>query len=143
MNTTRRPAREEDVAFLLRLRQAAMEPHHQAAGVQLSPAEQLSRVRAYFPFTEVIESDGRPVAMIKVVPQGRALRVVQLQVLPEAQGRGLGRALLQDVIERAARGGQRVTLAVLKANPRARRLYERLGFRAVGEDELNHNLARE
>ncbi len=59
-----------------------------------------------------------------------------LAVVPGAQGRGVGRALLQAVIERAA--ARDVTSLVLLTQPDmlvARRLYERAGFqRLPGRD---------
>ena len=56
------------------------------------------------------------------------LNVHEIQCLPEFQGKGLGTAVLQHVIEQGARRALPVTLSVVPANPRARRLYERLGF---------------
>jgi len=49
-------------------------------------------------------------------------------------GRGFGRAMLRDVVTHAFDrfGAQRVKLDVYDDNPRARRVYERLGFRFDG-----------
>jgi ribosomal protein S18 acetylase RimI-like enzyme len=56
-----------------------------------------------------------------------------LAVDPEFGGRGIGRALMQRLMEEArARGGARMTLRVFAPNERARRLYERLGFEVEG-----------
>ena len=50
-------------------------------------------------------------------------------VLPEAQGRGVGSALLEELESRArARGAAKVTLEVVATNEGARRLYTRAGF---------------
>jgi ribosomal protein S18 acetylase RimI-like enzyme len=58
------------------------------------------------------------------------LNVHDLAVLPEHQGRGIGRALLASAEERArARGCAKLTLEVLESNVGARRLYESFGFR--------------
>lgn len=58
------------------------------------------------------------------------LNVHDLAVLPEHQGRGIGRALLGAVEERAcARGCCKLTLEVLETNHGARRLYHERGFR--------------
>ncbi len=58
------------------------------------------------------------------------LNVHDLAVLPEFQGRGIGRALLAAAEERAvARGCCKVTLEVLETNTGARRLYHDQGFR--------------
>ncbi len=56
--------------------------------------------------------------------------VVDVALLPDARGRGVGTKLLGDVKERAARSGKAVTIHVERMNP-ALALYERLGFRLV------------
>jgi len=58
------------------------------------------------------------------------LNVHDLAVLPEFQGRGIGRALLAAAEERArARGCCKLTLEVREDNHRARKLYFERGFR--------------
>ena len=53
-----------------------------------------------------------------------------------ARGQGVGTALLQGVeTEARAQGLTRVRLDVIDTNPRARALYERAGFEAVGEEK--------
>ncbi|WP_051857543.1 GNAT family N-acetyltransferase [Streptomyces cellulosae] len=59
-----------------------------------------------------------------------------LYVDPGQYGGGIGHALLQESVRRcAATGHRRVLLWVLKQNTRARRFYERAGFRADGAEE--------
>lgn len=59
-----------------------------------------------------------------------------LYVLPSAWSRGVGRSLLDRVIEDArAAGHARLSLWVLSENERARRFYERYGF-AVAEKKI-------
>ena len=57
--------------------------------------------------------------------------ICQVSVSPEAQGRGLGRALMTARAARLPRGraSRRASLSVTVDNRRAYRLYERLGFR--------------
>jgi ribosomal protein S18 acetylase RimI-like enzyme len=58
------------------------------------------------------------------------LNVHDLAVLPDFQGRGIGRALLAAAEERArARGCAKLTLEVREDNARARGLYRERGFR--------------
>jgi ribosomal protein S18 acetylase RimI-like enzyme len=61
------------------------------------------------------------------------LYIADIQVLPELQCRGIGTAVLKGLIAEASMRGVPVELSVLVANPRARRLYERLGFRVTAE----------
>jgi len=53
---------------------------------------------------------------------------MDIALLPEFRGRGIGTALLSALIEEAEREGKRVSIHVERYNP-ARRLYARLGFR--------------
>ncbi|TKA80093.1 hypothetical protein B0A55_02461 [Friedmanniomyces simplex] len=53
-------------------------------------------------------------------------------VLPEAQGRGIGRALFRHVTERADAEGRRCYLESSRAEPNMA-IYERMGFRLVKE----------
>jgi ribosomal protein S18 acetylase RimI-like enzyme len=57
--------------------------------------------------------------------------------VPEFQGRGYGSQVVDDVVSRSS--GKVVSLSVLKANP-AYKLYLRLGFSLVGEDEYEYHL---
>ena len=83
----------------------------------------------------VAEDDGRPVGFLFCVlgDRGRqTAHVTDLYVRPEARGRGIGRALLAEVVAPAHEAGlDHVSLEVLVRNTDARRLYERLGFAAV------------
>jgi GNAT superfamily N-acetyltransferase len=62
-----------------------------------------------------------------------ATLVVDLALLPEHRGRGIGTALLEWVLAEATVAGKPVRIHVERFNP-ARRLYERLGFRQI-EDQ--------
>ena len=52
--------------------------------------------------------------------------------MPEFQGRRIGSSIVCELIETARHRGVMVTLTVLSANPRAKQLYERLGFEVTG-----------
>ena len=59
--------------------------------------------------------------------------ITGLAVDPEAQGGGVGKALVEALAEEArARGAKRLTLRVFAPNEQARRLYERCGFEVEG-----------
>lgn len=55
-----------------------------------------------------------------------------IAVLPEYEGRGYGKAMLNFLHQEAsARGAQRILLEVRADNPRAQRLYERNGYTQI------------
>ena len=74
----------------------------------------------------------RLLGLLEDAEAGRQFLVDGLCVVPDARGRGVGRALIAAICAEAARRGHdTVRLDVVDTNLRARALYERLGFRAV------------
>ena len=134
-----RAAQEGDVPFLLRLREVAMDPHHRAAGVFQTPAEMEERVRSHWDEAQVIEVDGRPAGLWKLWRRQDAWWILQVQLMPEHQGRGIGAVLIRRLQAQARAAGIPLKLKVLKTNP-AQRLYERLGFAIVGDDEHGYEM---
>lgn len=63
-----------------------------------------------------------------------ALHVLDITLLDEARGQGLGSCLLTELHSEAAARGVPLTISVEIHNP-ARRLYERLGFAPDGEPQ--------
>jgi GNAT superfamily N-acetyltransferase len=106
------------------------------AGFTARSAEQITAG----PGTFVIESDGGPVGRLRLVDSPDCLEVAGLQLLPSAQSRGIGTAVLLRLAADAA--PRPLTLGVEKDNPRARALYERLGFAPDGETETEYRLRR-
>jgi ribosomal protein S18 acetylase RimI-like enzyme len=60
-------------------------------------------------------------------------------LLPEFQGRGIGAELLQGEVARATEAGKQLHLKVIKINP-AKKLYDRLGFVVVEEDDATYHM---
>jgi GNAT superfamily N-acetyltransferase len=63
------------------------------------------------------------------------VRLVDISLLPEHRNRGVGTAIIRDIIAECASLGKPLALQVRKVNPAAR-LYARLGFTMAGEDEF-------
>ena len=75
------------------------------------------------------------VAFILARLQGDTGNVYRLAVLPEWQGRGLGRWLMTRIItDMQAHGAATITLNTQACNQRARSLYERMGFTLTGHE---------
>jgi ribosomal protein S18 acetylase RimI-like enzyme len=66
--------------------------------------------------------------------------IIDIALLPEHRGKGLGEALLRDLMDEAAGFGKTVMIYVEKFNP-AMRLYRRLGFKTE-EDKGVYDLMR-
>lgn len=88
----------------------------------------------------IIERDGAPIGRLIVNPGKQALRVVDITLMPQAQGQGAGSAVLAGLQAHAAAQQATLSLGVNHANLAARRLYARLGFVADGEDPIQQQL---
>src|SRR5215813_693663 len=80
---------------------------------------------------QVILVDGQPAGRIMVVPEPGGTHLVDIALLPEHRGRGIGAQLLGELIRKTTESGGSVRLQVLRNNP-AIHLYERLGFVKTG-----------
>lgn len=116
-----------------------MDPHLLVAGIVLDDKDTEARVLSHFDSASVVEYEGRPIGLFKVLREPTSWSILQLQLLPEYQGHGLGTALVSQLLADANVARVRTTLHVLKHNP-ARALYERLGFVVVSEDELEYHM---
>lgn len=134
---TRRPATEQDIPFLLALRHQSMDQHLAASGASTSEADHLSRLTYRFDCAEVLMLNGVPVGLLKVSRDPPEWKIIQIQLIPKLQGRGLGALLLRQVITEAKSANVALVLSVLKANP-AKGLYEHLGFVVEGECDLEY-----
>jgi ribosomal protein S18 acetylase RimI-like enzyme len=142
MNVTRRPETPRDETFLRKLISDTIagelgagswpEPMRgHLLGIQVSARRQSHR-------GNVIEVDGQRAGWIVVTTMPDEVRLVEIMVAPEFRGKGIGTAAIREVLANAA--GRPVRLSVNVTNRAAIRLYERLGFRWMEGDEVQHVL---
>jgi ribosomal protein S18 acetylase RimI-like enzyme len=82
--------------------------------------------------SDVIVMDGEPAGRLLVARWREEIRIVDITLLPEFRGEGVGTALLGDLASEARDAKKRLSIHVEVHNP-AMRLYERLGFRPAGD----------
>ncbi len=108
---------------------------HGVAPAVTAPADCRSYVRFLMTIDPlggvVAEEDGAVVGMAWVHPRGPVATVGPVAVAPHAQGRGIGRRLLEACVERAGPGVPQVRLVQEGFNPVSLGLYLRAGFRVV------------
>jgi ribosomal protein S18 acetylase RimI-like enzyme len=85
---------------------------------------------------EIVECDGVPVGYVSVEDRSDLVHLRELVLLPEFQNRGIGTAVLHQVLEHAQGRGVPVQLGTLHAN-RAADLYRRVGFREIGRTDTH------
>ena len=89
---------------------------------------------------QIIERDGSPIGRLYVSRWEKEIRIVDITLLPDFRGTGIGTNLLRDLQEEARGACKSLTIHVERFN-RALTLYQRLGFRQV-EDKGVYLLMR-
>jgi ribosomal protein S18 acetylase RimI-like enzyme len=137
-----RPVGAGDGELLLRIyagtraQELVVLPWDDAAKAAFLRAQLAAQSAAYAQYpgrsNRLVVLGGEPVGRLDVARGEREIMVLDISLLPEHRGRGIGTALLRDVLDEAAAAGKRVRLHVARSNP-ALRLYRRLGFREVAD----------
>jgi len=92
---------------------------------------------------DIIESDSKtrnkesennkPMGRLYVDRRVDDIRIIDIALLPEYRGKGIGEELMQSLIEEATGGKKTVSIHVEQNNP-AMHLYQRLGFKRVRDE---------
>lgn len=130
-------ATDKDFDFLFNLRLKTMVSHLEKAGLYLTREQQYERVTYEYKCSHLIRVCGSLIGLLKFKENEKTIEIMQLQILPEFQGKGYGKSVIKHVI--AIAGSKDISLTVLKNNP-AYRLYTRLGFATVDEDKYEYHL---
>ena len=85
---------------------------------------------------DLILRDGQPAGRLYVDRRAGEIHIIDIALLPEHRGAGIGGALLRGLMAEAAGVGKPVRIHVERFNP-ALTLYGRLGFRRIEERGLH------
>jgi len=147
-----RPANSDDQAFLFDLYRSTRaeelsawgwDEAQQQAFLNLQFRGQQAHYAEYSNTNHQIILDGeipigRPIGRILTSHLTDEIRLVDIALLTEHRGQGIGAALIQSLFKEAVRESKTVRLHVVK-EARALRLYQRLGFQIIG-DAVSHYL---
>lgn len=141
MTIALRLAEEADYDFMRRLYASTREEEMQhypfdeaqkAAFLDAQFAAQFEHYTIHYPTCErnIVVEDGVPVGRLWIDEWRDQIRLVDIALVSEKRGSGIGTMLLRGVLDRGAAAGKPVTIHVEAYNP-ALRLYERLGFERI------------
>lgn len=139
---------DSDVPFLrylygtTRQEEMAMVPwtaEQKAAFLDMQFLAQKTHYEDFYPDCQflVIQLEGAPIGRLYIDRLPDDIRLVDIALLPEHRGRGIGRMLMEEVLAEGRESGRKVTIYVEHYNP-ARHLYDRLGFRHVDTNGIYH-----
>jgi GNAT superfamily N-acetyltransferase len=148
MQISRRPLTADDEAFIKRLIEDVVADElgarlwPDAVRVTLLDTQYRARRAGYrdaFPDAaeEIVQRDGEAAGWLVTARDAESIRVVDIAVLAQERGKGLGTACIRDLQAEAERTARLLRLSVVRMTAAAR-LYERLGFQVTGGDEIRY-----
>lgn len=135
-------AHHSDLDYLLWLRQQTMTPYLELAGIPTDKQTHLDRIQYQWDNAQLIFWQEQKAGLLKCAENKEEIEVIQLQIAPQFQGKGIGKIVLQELLAKAHHKQKKVKLSVLQQNP-AWRLYQRLGFVLTHQDEQSYYLQYE
>lgn len=131
---TLRPCRADDAPFVVALTETVMRAHSHATWGSFDRDFHRSAFAAAFGKLDhsIIVCGDVEAGYLAIDHRDDAEYLQWLLLLPTAQNRGIGSAIVGDLIAAANTAGKPVRLRVLPVNTGAQRLYERLGFVVTG-----------
>ena len=140
MTVTLRPETAADDAFVQRVILETVAEELGAAAWPEPMRSQLLAVqcagRRHASAGNIIEADGSDAGWVVLTTLETEVFLMEIMVLPELRGRGIGTAAIRGILAQATAEGKPVRLNVNVTNHGAIRLYQRLGFRKIGGDDV-------
>lgn len=85
---------------------------------------------------EVVMFEDQPVGRLYVDYREDEIHIIDIAILPEFRGRGIGASLMYQLIDKSETRGVPLRLRVQPDRP-ARIWYERLGFNLIADEQIN------
>ena len=136
-----RPATSADYGFLYDLHKAAIRPSVEATW-DWDEAWQQDYFAQKFDASkrQIIVVDDQDIGVLILEEREGAVYIGLIEVLPAFQGRGIGTAVIQDILDQEHEQNRPIMLHVLKTNEAGKRLYERLGFAVTAVEEIKYKM---
>ena len=136
-----RSASQADYAFLYDLHKTAIRPSVEATwGWDEAWQQDYFAQKFDANKRQIIMVNGQDVGVFILEKREGAVYIGLIEVLPAFQGRGIGTAVIQDILRQAQKQNRPVMLHVLKTNEAGKRLYERLGFVVTAVEDLKYKM---
>ena len=133
-----RKARLIDSEFVFAIKEKAFREYvEQVWGWDENHQRELHITRFAAQDFRIIRIRGIDVGFFATSNTSEAVKLHQLFILPEYQGRGIGSACMTRIVNEANLAQKPMMLQVLKINTRAVAFYQRLGF-TIADDDSTH-----
>jgi len=143
MNVNLRKATTVDSEFAYQTKKAAFRSYVEMVwGWDEAEQRQMHERRFADQEFQVVQASGTDIGILAVVREPDCIKVNQLFILPQYQGKGIGEVCMMRLITDAKQNRLSIRLRVLKVNTRAASFYRRLGFIEIGANDTHVMMER-
>jgi ribosomal protein S18 acetylase RimI-like enzyme len=130
---------DNDYEFLYQLNKTTMKKRVEKIwGWEEGVQQKLFRDKSSTEKYKIIVQNNIDIGAISVSKDNNEVFIMNIQILPEYQNRGIGAEVInQIIVDSKSKNLDRVWLQVFKINP-AKKLYDKLGFSTIKETETHY-----
>lgn len=88
--------------------------------------------------TKIISVNEMSIGIVETNTVENTFHIVELEILPEYQGKGIGSAIISEIIETEKSKCREIEIGCFKINMSAIKLYKRMGFRIYNETDTHY-----
>ena len=137
-----KPATIEDYDFIFYVKKTALKQYIEKIWGWDEEYQQDDFRKCFLPQNnKIIVCNDEEVGFLEVNEKENIIYIVELEILPQYQGKGIGTSIISDIIQHSRSVNKKLEIGCFKINLGASRLYERLGFKVIGERETHFILA--
>ncbi len=134
MKIDMRQAHHCDIAFLQKLRITTMNEYLEKLGLPIDEDTNLKQIKNHFKASNILYIYNKPIGLLKYFEDEKTMHILDLEIMPEYQGKRIGESLLTTLQAQAKLGSKNIESNVLKSSP-AKNFYEKLGFNVVSQND--------
>ena len=132
-----RKATNEDLDLTFKIKQNALQEYLEMLWGWNEKAQQDFHRREFKKeHFQVIEYQNEPIGYLEIVPFSDHIFLANLMILQKFQGKGLGKIIMQDLIQ----NNPKIVLEVLQVNQRAIAFYQGLNFEIIADLEVSYRM---
>ena len=134
MKISMKQAHHGDIEFLQNLRSITMNEYLKKLGLPCDDNTNLKEIKHHFHSANILYIYDKPIGLFKYYQDDKSIHILQMQILPEYQGKKIEESLLKELQDEIKLSSKNIDASVLKSNP-VKDLYEELGFSVVSQND--------
>jgi ribosomal protein S18 acetylase RimI-like enzyme len=136
-----RQANEHDLDLAFRIKENSLRPYIEQIWGWDAAVQSAFHKKQFNPKQiKIILHNNKEVGLVDVEESIDTFYIANVLIEQAFQGQGIGRKVIEDIIEKARKENKKIELQVFKINTRAKKLYQALGFTVTGETELHYQM---